>query len=427
MTPQKNLPSPISRRSVLAGGVALASAGVAQAAPFIQVRRRPKLRVLGTHVTLQEPLRIRAQQDLGIDVVFEPGGSAEVLQKASTRPGSFDIYEQWSNSIDILWQAGAIQSIDQSRLQRWSEVNGLCKVGRLSEGAPLGAGAAPVKMLYAQPDGTLGRTATGRLSFLPYVHNVDSFGYNASIVGEEKAYETESWSQLLDPRWSGRVGIVNEPTIGLFDLVLACQSKGLMKFGDIGALTREELDDLFEIVVKLKRDGHFNGFWTSVPHSIDLMAEGRVVIESMFSPAASALNGAGHNVIYAAPREGYRAWHGVMCLSSAASEEATEAAYAYMNWWLDGWPGAFAARQGYYISTPERSREHLSASEWDYWYSGLPAAEALRGTDGAVCVQPGQVRRGGSYEERFSHVAVWNTVMDTYERSLDHWYSLLTA
>ncbi|MEM7516652.1 MAG: signal peptide prediction, partial [Planctomycetota bacterium] len=84
-------------------------------------------------------------------------------------------------------------------------------------------------------------------------------------------------------------------------------------------------------------------------------------------------------------------------------------------------------RQGYYISTPERSREHLTKSEWDYWYSGLPASEALKGTDGAVCVQPGQVRRGGSYEERFRHVAVWNTVMDTYERSLGHWYSLLTA
>ncbi|MEM7517593.1 MAG: extracellular solute-binding protein, partial [Planctomycetota bacterium] len=296
---------------------------MAQAAPFIQIKRRPKLRVLGTHVTLQEPLRLKAQEDLGIDIVFEPGGSAEVLQKASTRPASFDIYEQWSNSIDILWQARAIQAIDQSRLGRWGEVNGLCKVGRLSPGAPLGAGAAPVKMLYAQPDGTLGREATGRLSFLPYVHNVDSFGYNAQVVGEGKAYETESWSQLLDSRWSGRVGIVNEPTIGLFDLVLACQAKGLMKFGDIGAITRTELDELFEIVVRLKRDGHFSAFWTSVPHSVDLMAEGRVVIESMFSPAVSALNGAGHDVIYAAPREGYRAWHGVMCLSSAATEEAT--------------------------------------------------------------------------------------------------------
>ena len=35
--------------------------------------------------------------------------------------------------------------------------------------------------------------------------------------------------------------------------------------------------------------------------------------------------------------------------------EVKDAAYDYMNWWLSGWPGAFIAKQGYYISNPERS------------------------------------------------------------------------
>ena len=34
---------------------------------------------------------------------------------------------------------------------------------------------------------------------------------------------------------------------------------------------------------------------------------------------------------------------------------------------------------------------------------------------------------GGSYTDRLSNVAVWNTVMDTYEYSLGGWFSLLSA
>ena len=98
-----------------------------------------------------------------------------------------------------------------------------------------------------------------------------------------------------------------------------------------------------------------------------------------------------------------------------------------MNWWLSGWPGAFIARQGYYISNPERSKELMSKPEWDYWYQGKEATSDLLGTDGKVSVKQGQLRDGGSYEKRFSNIAVWNTVMDNYDYSLDKWYELLNA
>ena len=78
---------------------------------MVYARRDFHIRVLGTHVTLQEELRKRAESDLGIRISFEPGGSAAVLHQASTRPESFDLYEQWSNSLQVLWQAGAIQAI----------------------------------------------------------------------------------------------------------------------------------------------------------------------------------------------------------------------------------------------------------------------------------------------------------------------------
>lgn len=416
-----------SKRSTLKTIAKLAVVtAVGTKAPYVFSRTKTKLKILGTHVTLQEELRQKAMADLGIELEFEARGSASVLQKAAMAPQSFDLYEQWSNSVRILWDSGSIQPIEKERITHWDEINSLSKTGKITEDAKLGNGDAPFKILHVQDDGGLGETHTGNISFLPYVHNVDSFGYNTNHIPKGIPYETESWGWLLDERNKGKVGIVNAPTIGIFDLALAAQAKGLMSFKDIGAMTISELDQLFNILMEYKKQKHFSGYWTSVPESVEFMKSNRVHIESMFSPAVSALNGQGVPVTYAAPKEGYRGWHGVMCLSSATKGIKKDAAYDYMNWWLSGWPGAFIAKQGYYISNPSRSKLHLSEAEWNYWYKGKPASEPLQGTDGKIVVNKGDIRTGGSYEKRFSNVAVWNTVMPTYDYTIQKWYELIS-
>ena len=402
------------------------TAGAITHVPYVFARKKVTLRVLGTHVTLQEAIRKQAMSDLGINIEFSPAGSATVLQKASMNPGSFDLYEQWSNSINVLWNAGSIQPIEKNRLSHFNERNSLTKTGKLTENANIGAGDAPYKLLNVQDDGTLSAQESDSISFLPYVHNVDSFGYNTEFIKPGIAYETESWSWLLDEANRGKVAIVNAPTIGLFDLALAAQSKGLIKFKNIGAMTRSELDRLFSILLDYKRQGHFSGYWNSVPESVEFMKSNRAHIESMFSPAVSALNSQNVNVRFAAPKEGYRGWHGVMCLSSQTQGSVKDAAYDYMNWWLSGWPGAFIARQGYYISNPERSKSLLSQAEWDFWYDGKKTPIDLLNSNGDVAIKAGEHRNGGSYIKRFSNVAVWNSVMPTYDYSLQKWYELIS-
>ncbi len=411
------------KKSTLLAGVTALSAK----APFVFARTKPTLRVMGTHVTLQEDIRQKAMSDLGINIVFEPSGEAELIQKASTQPGSFDIYEQWTDSIRQLWQASAIQPIETERLHYWNEINALSKTGKVSPDAHLGLGDAPHKILNVQTDGSLGQEFTGKISFLPYVHNVDSFGYNTNKVTKGIPYETESWAWLLDEKYQGKVAIVNSPTIGIFDLALAASSKGLIQFDNMADMTQDEIDGLFSILIDYKKQHHFAGFWNSVPQSIDYMLHDRVYLESMFSPAVSSLNGQGIPVTYAAPREGYRAWHGVMCLSSECEGHVKDVAYDYMNWWLSGWAGAFIARQGYYISTPERSRPLLNDNEWAYWYEGKETTTPLHGTDGRISIKAGEVRTGGSYTKRLSNIAIWNTVMPNYDYSLQKWYEFLLA
>ena len=63
----------ISRRQVLKS-ISQAAVGVTAItqAPYVFAKQRTQLRVLGTHVTLQEELRQKAMQDLDIDLIFEP-------------------------------------------------------------------------------------------------------------------------------------------------------------------------------------------------------------------------------------------------------------------------------------------------------------------------------------------------------------------
>jgi len=425
---ESKLESSMTRRDFLkTTGTFAVGALTANYSPYIHAEGKVTLRVLGTHVTLQTELRQRAEQELGIKLVFEPRGDAELLERGQHNPDSYDIYEHWSDAINLLWKSKAIQPIDTKRLTYWTEVNNLTKTGKISPNAKIGLGDAPVRIIHIQEDGSLGMTETGKISFMPYVHNVDAFGYNTKIIPKAKAYEEESWGWLLDERWKGKVTLVNAPTIGMFDLALAAQAKGLMAFKDIGNMTRQEIDKLFEIMIKMKEQGHFCNLWNSVPESVEFFKQGEAVIGSMFSPAIASLNGEGMAVEYAAPKEGYRAWHGVMCLSAKTKGREQDAAYEYMNWWLSGWAGAFISRQGYYISNASRSKQHMSEAEWAYWYEGKPATEDLRGTDGNVSVRKGEVRNGGSYEQRFSNIHVWNTVMPEYNYSVQRWNEFLFA
>lgn len=396
-------------------------------APSIHSAGRVRLRVLGTSVTLLDVIRRQASDDLGIDLDFEIMDGAAAQRVGVMRPQAYDIYDQWFNNVDFVWPARAIQPIDVRRIDHWDEVNGLAKTGRITPDTPVGAGSAPADRLYVQPDNRLGPHPTNRISMLPLTHNVDSLGYNTAIVPQGTPYETESWRWLIDERWAGLVALQNDPAIGCIDAALAVSAAGMAEFDDIGNLTVEEIDSLIAILIRKKRRGHFKAFWGTYAEAATLMESGKVGIESMWSPALVSLRRAGTPVRLAAPREGYRAWYGGMSISAHVGGRTLDAAYDYLNWWLSGRAGAIIAAQGYYISVPERTRRYMTPVEWDYWYDGKPAARDLLGPDGDVVVQKGERRDGGSYHERMSRIAVWNSVMNEHNYLVRRWNEFIGA
>ena len=73
------------------------------------------------------------------------------------------------------------------------------------------------------------------------------------------------------------------------------------------------------------------------------------------------------------------------------------------------------------MSAPARAKAARAPEEWAYWYDGAPAAHDLLGPSGLVVVKAGHRRAGGTYQERASRIAVWNTVMDEYNYAARAW------
>jgi len=385
------------------------------------------LRVLGTSVTLLDVVQDLARRDLDIDIEFDVRGGVEAQQKGILRPDDYDIYDQWFHSIDLLWTAGAIQPIQCDRLEFWEDIGNLTKFGSLNNGSNLGAGNRPMDIQFVQEDGSLGSHPMPRISAVPTAYNADSFSYEPKLMPTTLEVGSESWGWLLSREWRGKVGLNTDPSIGIADMILAAQAMDLVEFEDVGNLSIEEIDALVDELILLKKAGHFAGFWSTVKDSVDFMLKRKGRIGGIWSPAASKLRARDVPVRIAAPIEGYRAWHSCLCLSSRLPPEKADAAYQYLNWWLSGRPGAVLARQGYYSSTPNKTKTNLSNAEWDYWYAGKPASEDLSDPQGRKIIKKGAVREGGSHQDRMSNIVMWNTLMDEQNYLVRRWSELLTA
>lgn len=385
--------------------------------------------MLGTSVTLQEHIRKRAEQDLGIKLRYIVDDGSSVQREGVMHPDRYELYDQWFHSIECLWPAHALQPLDVTRIRRWDEVNALARTGRV--GRPTrtgnGAGCVPADRLFVQPDCSLARKPSARISMLPLTHNADSFVYLEDAMPPALLDGEESWAWLLAPELAGRVALQADAAIGAIDAALAVQACGLMRFEDIGNLSIEEIDALIATLIGFKRRGHFAGFWSSFAEAAQLMIAGKVVIQSIWSPATVELERAGLRFKLARPREGYRAWFGGIGISRLAHGRVLDASYEYLNWWLEGWAGATVARQGFYISNPERSREHMSDAEWSYWYDGAPASTDLPGPTSKHLVPAGQMRDGGNYGSRMSRIAVWDSVMDEHNYLVRRWTEFMRS
>src|SRR5690606_11823114 len=135
----------------------------------------------------------------------------------------------------------------------------------------------------------------GQIAMLPTAYNVDSFAYLAGAGVSPPVDQPESWAWLLDNLWHGCCSLSLDPAASAVELSLAASARGLIKVADHGDLSIEEIDELFDILMSLKRSGHFGRFWASSEDSVKIMASAPSSICSMWSPAFYTLRGGGHD------------------------------------------------------------------------------------------------------------------------------------
>lgn len=416
------LPGSMSRRSVLKGAASTVAATSALGAPFV-ARAADPLRTIGLGVSIINEIQGKASEDMGTEIRGQALGYGALFGKTLNQNDQYEVSECYFDMFDVMLPAGVFQPIDTTRIKNWDKVSNLTKTGKLTEGSSVGQGDAPVTKLWVDADGKPTDGPSQYISALPSIHNADSLGYNPDDTGRP----IESWAELFSEDFAGAVALLNVPQIGAMDAAMGVEALGLIKFKDKGDMTREEIDFLIEFLIEKKQAGHFRAFWETFGQSVNLMVSGEVVLQSMWSPAVTAVNAEGVPCIYASPKEGMRGWHGGLAISAKAEGAALDQAYEYLNWWLDGWAGAFVARQGYYMSAPGPVKDALPAEEWDYWYEGKPAASELPDPFGSPLVEEGTTRDGGSYEERFKNIAVWNSIMSENDYLVKRWTEFLNA
>lgn len=383
------------------------------AAPAVQRPLKP-LRILGTSVTQIDAVKAAAKGDLGIALNFITLDGAAAQQRGALEPSSFDVYDQWFHDLDLVWPTGSLQPLQINRLPRWGEINDLPKTGRLSTGNARVAGGDPSHRLYVQLDGGLSNAPTDRISMLPTVHNADGF----AVVGDN---DVNSWAALLDPKNAGRVILQSDPAIGALDILLALQATDQMHPAHLADLSLAEIDTLIDHLTRYRGAGQFHRIWNDEEEAIDAMRQGAPMFGSLWWSGAIRLKAEGIPVRMVTPVEGYRGWFGGLSLSAHLNGRERDAAYEYLNWWLDGWPGAILARNGAYMANHSAVRAKLSPAEWEFWYEGKTARAPITDNEGRNVYEPGQVREGGSYRERMSKVVVWDAVMTEHNYLMRRW------
>jgi len=334
----RNMKGGVGRRRMLKGAAGIAGAALGSGAvtgfPTIwaQNNKNIVLRQCGTGVSAINEIAEKCKADLGITLQMTALDSDAVVQRVVTQPNSFDIgdIEYWM--IKKVFPANNLQAMDVKKI-KYFDKNTVSFV----------EGAGSTKFAKGQ---------TQWFTIVPTIYNADTLGIRPDLVGRK----IDSWKDILDPKFKGKTSILNIPSIGIMDAAMICEAAGIAKYVDKGNMTKAEIDKTIDFLIKTKKDGQFRAFWKTFDESVNLMASGEVVIQSMWSPAVSAVRGKGVPCTYQPLKEGYRAWGGGLTMAKHLQGAQLDAAYEYINWYLSGWVGAFLNRQGYYSAVLETAK-----------------------------------------------------------------------
>src|ERR1700712_1828123 len=411
-----------TRRTLIKGAVA---AGGVLGFPYVNAAEKVTLRYLGTAVNQDKAIADKFKSDTGIKIQYIPVTTDDVTKRAVTAPNSFDLIDTEYFSLKKIIPTGNLLGIDTKRIKNADKITSLFTKGEVAGKKVGDQGTAPKKVMYLEkPDSkTFSATPTQYMTLIPTVYNADTLGIRPDLIKRP----IESWKELLNPEFKGKASILNIPSIGIMDAAMVVEASGQYTYADKGNMTKAEIDLTMKVMTEAKKAGQFRAFWKDFNESVNLMASGETVIQSMWSPAVTKVRSMGIVCTFQPLKEGYRSWASGFCVSKAVSGPKLDWAYEFVNWYLSGWAGAYLNRQGYYSAVLSTAKANMTPDEWGYWMEGKAAVGDIKAPDGTLLEKAGAKRDGGSYEDRMGGVACWNAVMDENDYMVRKWNEFIAA
>ena len=416
----------IARRNILRGAAALAGSGLITGFPAVHSAEPKVLRYLGTAVNEGDEISKKCLADTGIKIEYITATTDDVTKRVITQPNSFDVLDTEYFSLKKLVPSGNILGLNARKIKEFDNITPVFTKGQLPNGKVIGdQGTAPKKVMFVEGANStkFASGVTEWVTLIPTVYNADTLGIRPDLIKRP----ITSWAELLNPEFKGKATILNIPSIGIMDAAMVVEATGAYKYPDKGNMTKPEIDLTMKLLTEAKKAGQFRAFWKDFNESVNLMASGETVIQSMWSPAVTAVRTKGIACTFQPLKEGYRSWASGFCMSKGVTDQKAEWAYEFVNWFLSGWAGAYLNRQGYYSAVLSTAKANMAPDEWAYWMEGKKAEKDIKGPDGSLLEKAGATRDGGSYEDRMGNVACWNAVMDENDYMVRKWNEFIAA
>lgn len=386
-----------------AGSAAMMNPGFAMAGGNISSQ---ELRTVGLSVTVQERILKDFKEKSGVGEVF---GKADIFPNTQTEllSGSkaYDCWETIGERLPAMTATNTIKPIPTSDLSNWANI----RTTFVETDPRMAPGAQISGQIWAD-------AAKTDLWMVPTVYNYDSIGYRPDLVSAEEA---NTWTALFDPKFKGKTGLNVDPLIAFGQAILAMNSLGLLNVPNPGNPNVEEIDEAAKFLISKKKEGQFRALWGDFGELVNLLASGEMILADAWQPAVMAVKAQGIECSYAVPTEGYRGWSiGISLIGNSPNADAVK---SYADYWLSGPPAIIVSEQGYYSPTTN-IKDVMSPEKYGFWYEGKPWVGAPeRG------IKEGDLRDGGSLEERASHVSYWHQWPDEYDHLIMRWDEFLSA
>ena len=402
----------VSRRNFMkgtaAGGLALTSFGApfgAQQA-FAADIASEELRTVGLSVTVQERILADFKAKSGVKAVAGKGAifpdTQTELLSGST---AYDCWETIGERLPAVIETNKIEAIPTSALKNWGNIR-----DTFTKPNPKWDKTKQIAGQIWKDD------KQTQLWMVPTVYNYDSIGYRPDLVSKEEA---STWTAIFDDKFKGKTGLNVDPLIAFGQAVMAMNSLGLLQVPNPGNPDKKSIDEASKFLISKKKNGQFRALWGDFGELVNLLASGEMILADAWQPAVMAVKAQGKQCTYAVPKEGYRAWSiGISPITGTPNKEAV---IAYADYWLSGPPATIVSEQGYYSPTTN-IKSLMPPDKYAFWYEGKPWKGAPeRG------IKEGDLRDGGSLEQRASTVAYWHQWPDEYDYLMKKWDEFLSA